>query len=296
MTFVQEHPVGTQRLGTESNDGVHIGGIHWGAVVAGAVAAAALSCVLLAFGSGVGLAISSGSPTWQDTSTVLWVVSGAFLIFIALSSFGLGGYVAGRMRARIAGAAPLNDMDFRDGMHGLLSWALAILIGAVLAVASAQVVSRAAVPGGGQAGPATSVTGETTLAYELDELFRPDRASRGMDMSYARAEASRILLTSSRRAGVSPTDRDYLAQMVTMDAGVPPQEAQDRVTTIIPQAHDALKLARESGILIAFITAAALMIGVVVAWFGAREGGREREIGSAPAWNWSLRSPRHDKR
>jgi hypothetical protein len=284
MSFVRQP---AETVGEIGPGGLGIG-VEWGPVIAGAVAATALSFVLLAFGSGIGLAVSSTSPTWRDTSSLFWVVSGAYLIFIALLSFGLGGYVAGRMRVRYAGLPSVTELEFADGMHGLLTWALAIVFGALLAVFTAQAVSRVAVPGSGLAGPSTSVAGEATLAYELDELFRSDRVLRDNDMSFTRAEAARILLTSSRPGGVSEDDRSYLASMVTAHADVSPAEAQDRVAAIVPRAQQALKLARESSILIAFMSAAAL-IGAVVAWFGSREGGRERELGGAPAWRWSLR-------
>src|ERR1700722_4851694 len=77
--------------------------INWSAVMAGAIAAAGLSFVLLTFGAGVGLAVSSTAPTWRDTSTTFVVLSAAWLIFSALLSFSLAGYFAGRLRARLAG-------------------------------------------------------------------------------------------------------------------------------------------------------------------------------------------------
>src|ERR1041385_2293188 len=107
---IQERAVPAAEIGAD---------VHWGAVIAGAVAAAALSFVLLTFGTGIGLAVSSTSPTWRDTSLAFWLLSGVYLIFTALLSFALGGYVAGRMRARL-GATAADETDFRDGLHGLL--------------------------------------------------------------------------------------------------------------------------------------------------------------------------------
>ena len=114
MAIVEERAVGP--AGTD---------VHWGAVIAGAIAAAALAFVLLGFGAGLGLAVSSASPTWRDASFALWFLSGIYLIFVALLSFGFGGYVAGRMRSRLTSVAGSDEAGFRDGMHGLLAWALA---------------------------------------------------------------------------------------------------------------------------------------------------------------------------
>jgi len=264
--------------------------VHWSAVIAGAIAAAALASVLLAFGTGLGLAVNSASPTWRDASFALWFLSGIYFIFVALVSFGFGGWVAGRMRSRIVSVAAADETEFRDGVHGLLAWALAIVIAAVLAIAAAGVAAPAAVPGSGNAGPSTSVAGENTIAYELDQLFRSDRPAPAAEMTQARGEAARILLTSSSHSGVSPEDRDYLVTLVSSRAHVSPEEADARVSKVIPRAHDALKRARAAGVIIAFLTAVAMLLGAAVSWFAAKEGGREREIGGAPSWrSWSDR-------
>ncbi|MBV8800203.1 MAG: hypothetical protein JOY77_07990 [Alphaproteobacteria bacterium] len=265
--------------------GVH--DVHWSAVIAGAIAAAAVSFVLLTFGTGIGLAVNSVSPTWRDASFALWFLSGLYLLFTAVVSFAAGGYVAGRMRSRLASVAAADESEFRDGMHGLLAWALAIVIGAMMAIAVAGVAAPAAVPGSGNAGPSTSVAGENTIAYELDQLFRSERPYPAADMTQARGEAARILLTSSSHSGVTPEDRDYLVTLVSSRAHVSPEEADARVTKAIPRAHDALKRARQAGVLIAFLSAVALLLGAAVSWYAAREGGRERELGGAPSWRYS---------
>ena len=72
------------------------------------------------FGVAIGLALSSASPTWRDASFALVLLSGLYLVLAALASYGLGGYIAGRMRRRYdPGELP----EFQDGMHGLLVWA-----------------------------------------------------------------------------------------------------------------------------------------------------------------------------
>src|SRR5919201_2387130 len=73
--------------------------IHWGPVIGGAFAAAALWFVLMTFASAVGLAVFSPSPTWRDTSIALALLTGLWLLLAAIGSFGLGGYLAGRVRS-----------------------------------------------------------------------------------------------------------------------------------------------------------------------------------------------------
>lgn len=263
--------------------------IDWRAIVAGAVLAAGVSFTLLAFGSGLGLAISSTAPTWRDSTPWLWLLSGIYLIFVALCAFGIGGYAAGRMRlaTRVA-ASP--ESAFRDGMHGLFMWGLAILITGVLALLAAAIAARPMAPSGGAAGPASSVAGENILANELDELFRSYRY--GSAPENLRAEAARILLKSSSHKGISQDERSYLSNLVALRAGVSTAEADDRVNRVIGESKDELRHARGAAVMEAFLAAAALFLGAAVAWFSAEEGGRDRELGRIPVWDWRFRARR----
>jgi hypothetical protein len=93
--------------------------------LAGALAAAALAFVLHTFAVAIGLAVSSTAPTWRDSSVMLQVLSGLYLVLVAIAAFGIGGYMAGRMRAPMAGSA--DEVEFRDGTHGVLVWAIAMV-------------------------------------------------------------------------------------------------------------------------------------------------------------------------
>jgi len=88
--------------------------LQWGPIIAGALVAAALSLVLITFGSAIGFGVLSSSPTWRDASPALTVASGSYLLLTALVSFGLGGYVAGRLRERWHPTAHSDVVEFRD--------------------------------------------------------------------------------------------------------------------------------------------------------------------------------------
>src|SRR3954468_20409006 len=105
--------------------------ISWAAVIAGAVIAAATALALHAFGGAIGLAVSSPAPTWRDASFGLIFLSGVYLVLVALAAYGLGGYVAGRLRVA-SSALNRDEIEFRDGVHGLLVWACATLLTAFL--------------------------------------------------------------------------------------------------------------------------------------------------------------------
>jgi hypothetical protein len=261
--------------------------IDWRAIIAGAVIAAGISFTLVAFGSGIGLSIASTAPTWRDSSPWLWLLSGIYLVFVALCSFGFGGYAAGRMRLPTH-LSEARESAFRDGMHGLSMWGLAILISAVLALLGTLDISRQMAPSGGAAGPAASVGGENILASELDQLFRSYRYGPGPNVAYERAEAARILLKSSGHRGIPSEDRAWLSNIVSTREGVSGPEADDRVNRIIAESKDEISRAREAAVMEAFLVCVALLVGAALAWFAAEEGGRDRELGRQPVWSWSL--------
>src|ERR1700694_5262748 len=114
--------------------------LRWTPVLAGAIVAASLSFVLLSFGAAIGLAVASPSSSWRDTSAAVALLGGLWLLLTSLASFGLGRYLGGRLRAAWSLGAP-HEVEFRDGIHGLLVWGLTILIGAFLAVAATRNVA-----------------------------------------------------------------------------------------------------------------------------------------------------------
>ena len=252
--------------------------IQWPAVIAGAIAAAGVSFTLHAFAVGIGLAVLSTAPTWRDSSVALWLLSGIYLLFTALAAFAVGGYIAGRMRAALSLDTP--ETEFRDGIHGLITWALAVVLTAVMALGVAATAMPATTASGG--GNTQSVAGENILASELDELFRTDR--NVPDMGYRRAEAARILLKASGHDGITNPDRDYHTTVTAGVADIPPDMAAQRVNHEIVAAKQEVHRARVAGVLQAFFVAAALLVGAAVAWFAACEGGRDRERGIFPSW------------
>ena len=248
--------------------------------MAGALVATAISAVLIAFGTAVGLGVASSAPTWRDASFALWLLSGFYLILIALISFGVGGYVAGRIRTGLS-AANSADIEYRDGLHGVAAWAIAVVLTVLLtALAGSAAVSRS--PSVQAAPPASAA--EPMLSYELDRLFRPARRSQNAETAMERAEAGRILLTSSSHSGVAAEDRTYLIQLVTGVTGLTGPDAERRVDTVIANAKTAIARSRRSAIIAAFSIAASVLLGAVVAWFAACEGGRHRDGGTAPSW------------
>jgi hypothetical protein len=266
--------------------------LEWSPVVLGALAATALSSVLLGFGATIGLGISSTAPTWRDASAALAILSGLYLIIQAILSFGLGGYLAGRVRASTGGRATVvEETERADGIHGLGAWALAVVMSAILAtlIGAATVSRTSSARSGVQASAA-----EPLLSYELDRLFRAGRRNPTVDLSSERAEAGRILLTTSGHSGLSSDDRAYLIQMVGALTGLSQADAERRADNAIASAQTAIARSRRSGIILAFSIATALLLGAVAAWAAACAGGRHRD--GAPLPDWMARSETFGRR
>jgi hypothetical protein len=262
--------------------------LQWTPIVAGALAASALSLILITFAATVGLGVSSTSPTWRDASIALWLLSGIYLVLQALISFGCGGYVAGRTRTPYASAGT-DEVETRDGLHGVASWALAVVIGAMLAALVGMAASRPSAT----TNPATT-TEPSVLSYEIDHLFRSARRPPNIDLAPLRAEVGRILLTSSSHNGVSADDRAYLIQQVTAVTSLSAADAERRVDTVIADSKKAISRTRASTVILAFSVATALLLGVVAAWAGAVAGGRHRD--GMPLPNWMVHANRFNRK
>lgn len=198
------------------------------------------------------------------------LLGGLWLLLASLASFGLGGYIAGNLRSPWAPALP-HQIEFRDGIHGLLVWGIAILLGAILAVAAI----RTAAPRSDIT--STSAASEPLLGFELDRLFRSDRNPVSADDFELRAQASRIITSGLGHSSIAADDRAYLVQMVAMRTGLAQQQAESRVDRAFRQSTEAISRARHAAVILAFMIAASLMIGAAVSWLAATAGGQHRD-------------------
>jgi hypothetical protein len=262
--------------------------LQWTPIVVGALTATALSLILITFAATVGLGVSSSAPTWRDASWALWLLSGIYLVLQALISFGCGGYIAGRTQVPVD-LGNTDEFERRDGLHGVAAWALAVVLSVLLAAFIGMAASR---PSALATPP--SATEPSILSYEIDQLFRAGRKPANVDLTPARAEAGRILLTSSSHSGVTAEDRGYLIQMVSGTTGLTSADAERRVDSVISDSKKAIGKARASSVILAFCIATALLLGAAAAWAGAEAGGRHRD--GMPLPGWMMRSNSYSRR
>lgn len=263
--------------------------VDWPAIFAGAVLATTISFVLLTFGSAIGLSMTSAYE--GESASLFWfaVVAGLWLLWVQVSASIAGGYLTGRMRRR-HGDATEYESDVRDGSHGLVMWGLATLVAALIAysglMGAANVAGQAA---GAVASAAGAAAGEAADSLDPSDLV-VDRALRGAPGTEpvaegTRAEIGRILLSAATtEGGLDESDRQYLTATIANRAGIPEEEAQQRVDQIVAQAQEleadaraAADQARRIGMVAAFLTAASLLVSAAAAYFGATMGGNHRD-------------------
>jgi hypothetical protein len=266
--------------------------VDWPAIIAGIVIAAGISLVLLTFGSAIGLSMVNFNAGPDVPAIWIAIAAGSWLLWVQISSFMAGAYVTGRLRKRHHDATE-EESDIRDGVHGLLVWGGALVVGGLIAAggltAAANAVGSAA---------STLTTAAATVAddsanavdpnaYFVDTLFRPGpnaTAAPAADTTQVRAEAGRIIAQGAVAGSVSDTDRAYLAQVVSANTGLSPEESTTRVNDVLTavdtakaQAAAAAETARKTTVLGAFLTAASLLVSAAGAFWAAQQGGNHRD-------------------
>lgn len=267
--------------------------ISWGAVIAGAFVATAMMFMLAALGSGLGLAM--GSP-WGDgpsATTVGWLTA-VWVVIVEVISFATGGYVAARMRRAYPATVHTNEIGLRDGMHGFVVWAFAVVVSAwIIGGAASGVIAGMAKTGGTIAsgaamGVAANRSGDTAPAvaditgYFVDTMFRtkeprPDDTQNPQ----TRAEIGRIMANAIATGQLTPEDRTYVAQAVAARTGLSEADAETRVNATMQRMQNSAKQAADTaakvGAYVSFWTFMALLVAAAAASWAAVVGGRHRD-------------------
>lgn len=265
-------------------------GIAWGPVLGGAVVATAVTVLLLALGSGLGLASVSPMSGDNPSATTFTVVAAIWLLVVQWVSSFLGGYLAGRLRSGWSGVHTAEVM-FRDTACGFVAWAVASLFivgmvssgaSSLIGGASRAVTSVVSSATGGAAQGASGSAGDPS-GYLLDSLFRRATASPQDTSSDVKSEAGRILATATTGA-ISQSDHDYLVQMVAGRTGLSPADASKRVDDVITKEKQAIDKAkqvadagRKAASSLALYTGFSMLVGAFIASVAGALGGRQRD-------------------
>ena len=251
--------------------------VEWPAIFAGAIVAAAISTIMSAFGAALGL---SGSYVASGTSggRAVAIAAALWVVWIVVSSFVVGGYLAGRMRSRIHDATE-HESDVRDGVHGLVVWGLGALMIAYLATVSVIGVAKTAAAAASVIGPALSAATDQSV----DKLFRSSDARPAVPDGLKK-ETVAILALAANDGNISDDDKAYVVAQIAARTGISAGDASKRLDQSITDVRAAevkvkqtAESARKSGILLAFLTAASLAISAAGAWWAATMGGKHRD-------------------
>ena len=265
--------------GSGANAEAASSGVSWAAVIAGAFVAAALSLILLALGTGLGL--SSVSP-WTNagtSATRLGMAAIVWLVVAQIVASAMGGYLAGRLRTKWA-SIHTDEVYFRDTAHGLLVWAVGVVITAgLLASAAASMAGSASsshaspMVASGQANDGVA----DPNAYAIDELFRADHPMMDQNGPAVRGEAERIFANALRHGDFSARDKTYLAELITARTGLTQPAAEQRVSSVFAEAQETLDTARKIGAMVSLWIFIALLAGAFCASYAATIGGKQRD-------------------
>lgn len=289
--------------------------MDWGVIVAGTILALAVAFLLISFGASLGLSLTS--PYRGEGVSTAWVAiaAGIWFAWVMVSSFGAGGYVAGRMRRR-AGDATADEVNLRDGTHGLMVWATGALISTIIAASG---LGGLLGTGASAVGAASEAVSEAVSAdYFANVMLRdstqtsPDPADDTTDAApmadgdappvrapqqsaapdtqsvdpQTQQEIAAIITRSAAQGEMQERDRSYLAQLVAANSNLDAQGARARIDEVNAEidaarqsALDAVESARVAGVVFGFIAAATLLIGALAAFFAAVAGGKHRDDG-----------------
>jgi len=288
--------------------------IDWRAVLAGALGASALFGLFLAFGSALGLSMTSARPYAGLSATTIAIVLALWFAAVHIASFAAGGYLAGRLRTRPDQGTPA-EREFRDGAHGFLVWAVGALIAAYVvgsaitgaAKGTAEVASSAvsgmattAAAGASAAANSKSGAGPDLLGYAVDLMVRPSQPASGTSApapapaaateatTAMNSEIARVLTVAIASGEINAADRTHLARLVASRSGLSQADAERRVdetwakfktmrAEAETKARDVAETARKSGVMAAFLAAAISLAGLAAAVWAAGVGGVHRD-------------------
>ena len=262
-------PIPTREVTASAATESPVSGVSWAAVLSGAFVAAAIGFLLMALGAGMGL--SSISPWPRPGLSAVRIAPGAvvWLILVQLLASALGGYVAGRLRTKWVNVHT-HEVYFRDTAHGLLVWAVSLVLGVAFLSSLATSIAK-------DLSEASADSQTTPLDYYVDSLYRSEHPVAEASDRSSRLETRVILTNALADPVISPGDRSYLASIVASRTGLSASEASRRVDDTVARARAAMDKARKAVAHSLYWLVVALLVGAFSGSYAATVGGRQRD-------------------
>lgn len=272
--------------------------ISWGAIFGGVVIAIAVQLLLSLLGVGFGLSMVDTAQNATPGASSFGIGAGVWWTVSYILSLVAGGYVA----ARLSGVFHPQD----GTLHGLLTWAVALLISLLLlgSVVSGVVGGAFRTLSSATSSVGSSVSGVVPdiaqtagvtpgrIRQEAEQLLSAQPTNtdpRQMSREQALQEVvSNLPTLATGDPAAQRQARDRVVQIMTAQSGITPQEAnqrldqlQSRATQEASQAsataQGAADQASSGGATAAFGACAALVLGAIAAALGGRLGTRRSD-------------------
>ncbi len=240
--------------------------VSWGAILAGAAVAIVVGAVLNLLGVGIGMLSVDATAGRTPGATTFGIAAAAWTLVATILAMLVGGWTTGRL------SRP-NDQT-NVGLHCLAMWAVASIVGAMIAWGAASGIAAAAgrATGAVVQGGATAIGGAAqagasqidprALAERLSgQLNRADVAS--LSPEQAGVEISRLATQRMVQGELNAEDRQRLEALVARVGGISEDEARQRITAAEQQATQAVQRAEQEVREAADAAAAAGAIGAI---------------------------------
>ncbi|HEX6013482.1 MAG TPA: hypothetical protein VFY87_17105 [Geminicoccaceae bacterium] len=272
--------------------------ISWGAIFAGIAVVLVVQLLLMLLGLAIGTATidpTAGGAGTPDASTlgiggaVWWLVSTAISVFA-------GAWVAGRLAGM---PTPIDGM-----LHGIVTWAAATLLAFYLLTTTVGTLVSGAFGTLGTVAQTIGQGGQSLVQGAMQVL--PDDVRSQAEGLFERAPAAAGQVQQeaqeARQAagggstvdavqrvvrgvqeGAAPQDREAAINVIAQQAGIPPQEAEQRLDQFqqtyqqytqqaAEQARQAAEATANTVSQVSFWSVVALVVGLVLAAIGGRAG------------------------
>jgi hypothetical protein len=267
--------------------------MSWGAALAGVAVVLFIQLLLSLLGVGIGLATVNPGTGDNPSPATFGTNAGIYGAVAVLVATFLGAWASGRLSG---------SPNRTDGMlHGIVTWSVATLLVIYLLTTTlgslvgstfgmlGSTVQSIAQGAQGAAGGLSQVLPDD-LRTQVDRLFeRGQAAAQGAGQQAQQATGTSGNLDAARRViagvrdGASPQDRQAAVNLIAQQAGVPPEEADRRLTEFQnnyrqyvadakAKATDAAQKAAKGASQAAIWSFVGLLVGLIVAAIGGAVG------------------------
>ncbi len=272
--------------------------MSWGAIIAGTLLALALQFMLGLLGLGIGLS-TVDATTADGTPSVSTFASASGLWAIAVVLIGLffGAFAAGRL----AGSPTRMDA----ALHGIVTWATSTLLVLYLLTSGASAVIGGAFGALGGSIQSLASAASSVTPQSLDTLPEPlksqaqqllqkgaDQAQQAGDQLQDQAQQATgqedlsgaiSTIVAGLGENATPDQRNAATQVIAQQAGIPQQEAEQRLQEFQQKYDAAMQKARQAAddaaqtvSTASFGAFVAMLLGLVVGAIGGLVGAPKR--------------------